>query len=101
MNWVQNAVRQFGLYLFLMLKNCEKLILVREDQINVTTGSFLVLLKALESSYVTLGKLLIAYKVRIPFQNYFLFNKKKNISLEVQANGRSACASGISNDLAC
>ena len=37
-SWVQNVVRQFGLYLSWAQEICEALTLVREDRVGRTTG---------------------------------------------------------------
>jgi hypothetical protein len=37
-SWVQNVVRQFGLYLVWAEENCEELSLVREDRDGRTSG---------------------------------------------------------------
>ena len=37
-SWVQNVVRQFGLYLLWALDICEGLVLVREDRTGHTSG---------------------------------------------------------------
>ena len=37
-SWVQNVVRQFGLYLSWALEICEALTLVREDRVGQTSG---------------------------------------------------------------
>ena len=37
-SWVQNVVRQFGLYLLRALDVCEGLTLVREDRVEQTSG---------------------------------------------------------------
>ena len=37
-SWVQNVVRQFGLYLLWALEICVELTLVREDRVGLTAG---------------------------------------------------------------
>src|SRR5690606_11288721 len=61
-SWVQNVVRQFGLYLLWALEICVDLILVREDRIGLTSGLSVVPPGASLSSYVGQGYALKAYK---------------------------------------
>ena len=49
-SWVQNVVRQFGLYLLWALEICVDLTLVREDRVGRTSGASVVLPKAPQSS---------------------------------------------------
>src|SRR5690554_1398590 len=54
-SWVQNVVRQFGLYLLRALEICVALILVREDRIGRTADVSVVPPGASLSSYVRKG----------------------------------------------
>lgn len=54
-SWVQNVVRQFGLYLLWALEICVVLTLVREDRVGPTSGVAVVLPRALQRSYVGMG----------------------------------------------
>ena len=54
-SWVQNVVRQFGLYLLRALDVCEGLNLVREDRFEQTSGVSVVPPGAPLSSYVWKG----------------------------------------------
>src|SRR6201990_3773394 len=54
-NWVQNVARQFGLYLWWALVNCEDMTLVREDRVVCTAGVSVVPPGAVQSSYVQKG----------------------------------------------
>ena len=54
-SWVQNVVRQFGLYLLWAQDICGGLTLVREDRVGRTSGQWVVSPGALPSSYVRLG----------------------------------------------
>ena len=54
-NWVQNVARQFGLYLWWALVNCEDMLLVREDRSVCTAGVSVVPPGAVQSSYVQPG----------------------------------------------
>jgi hypothetical protein len=60
-SWVQNVVRQFGLYPLWALEGCEGLLLVREDRSGPTSG-VPVVDEAPPGSYVGLGELLKASK---------------------------------------
>ncbi len=51
-SWVQNVVRQFGLYLLWAYEICEDPSLVREDRDGRTSGVSVVAPAALQSSYV-------------------------------------------------
>ena len=53
-SWVQNVVRQFGLYLLWALEICEGLTLVREDRVGRTSGQRVVPPGASLGSYVRL-----------------------------------------------
>ena len=54
-SWVQNVVRQFGLYLWWALEICEDLSLVREDRDGLTSSVPVVPPGALPGSYVGNG----------------------------------------------
>ena len=54
-SWVQNVVRQFGLYLLWALEICVDLTLVREDRVGLTAGVPVVSPEALLGSYVGKG----------------------------------------------
>ena len=54
-SWVQNVVRQFGLYLLWALEIWVDLILVREDRIGQTSSVSVVPPGAPQSSYVWKG----------------------------------------------
>jgi hypothetical protein len=60
-SWVQNVVRQFGLYPLWALEGCEGLLLVREDRSGPTSG-VPVVDEAPPGSYVGKGELLKASK---------------------------------------
>ncbi len=60
-SWVQNVVRQFGLYPLWALEGCEGLPLVREDRGGPTSG-VPVVDEALPGSYVGTGEPLKASK---------------------------------------
>ena len=49
-SWVQNVVRQFGLYLLWAQDICEALTLVREDRVGLTSGLSVVPPGAVPSS---------------------------------------------------
>ena len=51
-SWVQNVVRQFGLYLLWALEICEDLTLVREDRVGRTSSVPVVAPAASQGSYV-------------------------------------------------
>ena len=54
-SWVQNVVRQFGLYLLWALEICVDLTLVREDRVGLTSSVPVVPPGALLGSYVGKG----------------------------------------------
>ena len=54
-SWVQNVVRQFGLYLLWALEVCGGLALVREDRDGRTSGAPVVMPMARLGSYVRNG----------------------------------------------
>ncbi len=54
-SWVQNVVRQFGLYLSWALEICVALTLVREDRVGQTSGLPVVPPGALLGIYVWIG----------------------------------------------
>ncbi len=54
-SWVQNVVRQVGPYLLWALESCEDSSLVREDRDERTSGVSVVVLTALQISYVRIG----------------------------------------------
>ena len=54
-SWVQNVVRQFGLYLLWAREFCAVLALVREDRAGPTSGAPAVLPRALPGNQVGLG----------------------------------------------
>ena len=54
-SWVQNVVRQFGLYLSWAQEICAALTLVREDRVGPTSGASVVPPGAWQSSRVGIG----------------------------------------------
>ena len=54
-SWVQNVVRQFGLYLSWAYEICVVLTLVREDRVGLTSGLPVVAPAALPGIYVGIG----------------------------------------------
>ena len=62
MSWVQNVVRQFGLYPSRAQEDCEEPSLVREDRDGLTSGVPAVMPVAAPGSYVGTGEPLKASK---------------------------------------
>ena len=54
-SWVQNVVRQFGLYLLWAQEICVALTLVREDRVGLTSGLPVVAPAAPPGIYVGIG----------------------------------------------
>ena len=54
-SWVQNVVRQFGLYLSWAYEICAVLVLVREDRTGLTSGLPVVPPGAWQGIYVGIG----------------------------------------------
>ena len=65
-SWVQNVVRQFGLYPSRAQEDCGEPSLVREDRDGLTSGVPAVLPKAAPGSYVGTGEPLKASKREAP-----------------------------------
>ena len=70
-SWVQNVVRQFGLYPLWAEEACEELALVREDRVGRTAGAPVVGEPASLGSHVREGEPLKASKRESPLKRSF------------------------------